>query len=786
MNNKMKTKIISIFLIGLTTIVFAQEKQVIEGNINNLPVREHTITLREAIVNKAGKDVMGMTVNGTIPGPTLEFTEGEYAVIYVKNEMSVETSVHWHGLLLPNFYDGVPYLNTPPIEPGHTQKYEFPIKQSGTYWYHSHTMLQEQSGVYGSIVIQPKEKVLEYDKELVLMLSDWTNEKPMNVLKNLKRGNEWYGIKKGTATPLNKVIARGAFGAQLNFWRQRMEGADIADVYYPAFLINGEESIEYPEFKPGEKVRLRIIDGGASTSFWMTFGGETPVLVSSDGLDVVPVKKNKTFIGIAEAYDFIVTIPEEGKIEFRITAQDGSGTASAFLGTGKVLKAQEIPKPDKIGMMMKMAKMDMKMGAHALKYRPNKDERFKMKDEYGMQMDKMKGMKMDREMKMDHSKLSGMDMNKPKDTVAMSKMNHSNMTGMDMKKENTMPAIKMEGMDLFAEYNYDYLKSPEKTNYDKNVPVKEVLLNLTGNMNRYIWSMNGVPLSEADNIKINNKEVTRITFNNLTMMHHPMHLHGHFFRVLNKNGDYSPLKHTVNVPPMQKVTLEFYGNNGDEAGDWFFHCHILYHMMGGMARVMSYDTPRDPRMDEFTASKIIAETDKWYSWGLADIASNNTAINLTTSNLRNQFNASFEYGWNKNLEGEFTYERYLHDYLRVFGGVNIENETRGSLDKLNTTAVVGLRYLTPYLFNLDVRVDNKLRPRIGLGRSIMIFPKLSVFGYYEYQIDLGFVDTLPTNKDFTSETVWSAGAEYMLSRNFSLMASYDNRFGGGGGLSVRF
>lgn len=781
MNNKMKTKIISIFLIALTTIVFAQEKQVTEGNINNLPVREHTITLREATVNKAGKDVMGMTVNGTIPGPTLAFTEGEYAVIYVKNEMSVETSVHWHGLLLPNFYDGVPYLNTPPIEPGHTQKYEFLIKQSGTYWYHSHTMLQEQSGVYGSIVIQPKEKSLEYDKELVLMLSDWTNEKPMSVLKNLKRGNEWYGIKKGTATPLNKVIARGAFGAQLNFWRQRMEGADIADVYYPAFLINGEENIEYADFKPGEKVRLRIIDGGASTSFWMTFGGEDPLLVSADGLDVIPVKKNKTFIGIAEAYDFIVTIPEDGKIEFKITAQDGSGTASAFLGTGKVLKAQEIPKPDKIGMMMKMAKMDMKMGAHALKYRPSKDERFKIKAEYGMQMDKMDG-----EMKMDHSKMSGMDMNKPKDTMAMSKMNHSNMTGMEMKKENTMPAMKMEGMDLFAEYNYDYLKSPEKTNYDKNVPVKEVLLNLTGNMNRYIWSMNGVPLSEADNIKINNKEVTRITFNNLTMMHHPMHLHGHFFRVLNENGDYSPLKHTVNVPPMQKVTLEFYGNNGDEAGDWFFHCHILYHMMGGMARVMSYDTPRDPRMDEFPASKIIAETDKWYSWGLADIASNNTAINLTTSNLRNQFNASFEYGWNKNLEGEFTYERYLHDYLRVFGGVNIENETRGSLDKLNTTAVVGLRYLTPYLFNLDVRVDNKLRPRIGLGRSIMIFPKLSVFGYYEYQIDLGFVDTLPMNKDFTSETVWSAGAEYMLSRNFSLMASYDNRFGGGGGLSVRF
>ena len=778
----MKTKLIAIFLVALTNGVFAQEMQVTEGNVNNLPVREHTITLREATVNKAGKDVMGMTVNGTIPGPTLEFTEGEYAVIYVKNEMSVETSVHWHGLLLPNFYDGVPYLNTPPIEPGHTQKYEFAIKQSGTYWYHSHTMLQEQSGVYGSIVIQPKEKTLDYDKELVLMLSDWTNEKPMNVLRNLKRGNEWYGIKKGTATPLNKVIARGAFGAQLNFWRQRMQGADIADIYYPTFLINGEESIEYPEFKSGEKVRLRIIDGGASTSFWMTFGGEDPLLVSADGLDVVPVKKNKTFIAIAEAYDFIVTIPKEGKIEFRITAQDGSGTASAFLGTGKVLKAQEIAKPDKIGMMMKMAKMDMKMGAHALKYRPKKDERFEMKDEYGMQMGKMEGMKMD------HSK-----MEKPKDSMPMDnskmegmKMDHSKMSGMDMKKDKTMSGMKMEGMDMFAEYNYDYLKSPEKTNYDKNVPVKEILLNLTGNMSRYIWSMNGVPLSEADNIKINNKEVTRITFNNLTMMHHPMHLHGHFFRVINENGDYSPLKHTVNVPPMQKVTLEFYGNNGDESGDWFFHCHILYHMMGGMARVVSYDTPRDPRMDEFPASKIIAETDKWYSWGIADIASHNSTINLTTSNLRNQFNASLEYGWNKNLEGEITYERYLHDYFRVFGGVNIENENPDSFNAFKTTAVVGIRYLTPYLFNLDARIDNELRPRISLGRNIMIFPKLLVFGYYEYKLDLGLVNNLPIGTDYSSDTVWSTGAEYMFSRNFSLMASYDNRFGAGGGLSVRF
>ncbi|MEZ7505246.1 multicopper oxidase domain-containing protein [Flavobacterium sp. Arc2] len=788
----MKTlKYTALLILIVSQSIFSQ---VVEGNVDNLPVKEYTLTIREEVVNKAGVAVKGMTVNGSIPGPVLEFTEGEYAIIHVKNEMKEETSVHWHGIILPNFYDGVPYLSTPPIKPGQTLKYEFAIKQAGTYWYHSHTMLQEQSGVFGSIVIHPKKETLVYDKELVLMLSDWTNEKPMNVLRTLKRGSEWYQIKKGTATPLNRVIARGAVGAQLNFWRQRMVGADIADIYYPAFLINGKQSVEYPDFKPGEKVRVRVIDGAASTSFWMTFGGEDPVLVSADGHDVVPVVKNKTFIGIAEAYDFIVTIPQDGKIEYRITAQDGSGTASAFLGSGKILAAPVVPRPDKIGMMQKMAKMDMKMGAHALKYRPKKDERFKIKNEYGMQMDMSKDSKM-KEMKMDDMKHKQMDM--PKDSAKEGmEMDHSKMEGMKMegmqeeavkadsaKKDSVEGEMKMEGMDLFSEYNYDYLRSPVKTNYSADAPVKEILLNLTGNMQRYIWSMNGVPLAETDKIKIEGGQVTRITLNNLTMMHHPMHLHGHFFRVINKNGEYSPLKHTVNVPPMGNVTIEFYGS---EYGDWFFHCHILYHMMSGMARVISYDTPRDTRMKGFPVSELVAETNRYYSWGMVDAASHFTALQLTASNLRNQFNVSMEYGWNKNLEGEVTYERYLHDYLRVFGGVNIENEKEDSFDTFKTTAVVGIRYLTPYLFNLDARIDNELRPRIALGRSVMVFPKFSVFGYYEYKLDLGLVNDLPVAKDYTSDTVWSAGVEYMFSKNVSVMGSYDNRFGAGGGLSVRF
>ncbi|MBQ0769665.1 MAG: multicopper oxidase domain-containing protein [Bizionia sp.] len=754
-----------------------------EGNSNTLPVHEYTLVIKEGMVNKTGQAVKGMTVNGTIPGPTLEFTEGEYAVIYVKNEMTVETSVHWHGFILPNFYDGVPYLTTPPIRPGETLKYEFPIKQSGTYWYHSHTMLQEQSGVFGSILIHPKVKKLDYDKDLILVLSDWSNEKPISILRNLKRGNEWYGMKKGTSTPLNEVIGRGAFGAQLDFWRQRMEGADIADIYYPAFLVNGNQNPEYKNFKAGEKVRLRIINGSASTQFWMTFGGDMPILVSADGINVQPIKKNKTFIATAETYDFIITIPQTGKIEFRAMAQDASGTANAYIGSGKTLPAPVVSKPDKIKMMQKMAKMDMKMGAHALKFQPNKDDRFEMKAEYGMQM-------------------SGMTMNNMKQSSGNSKMNHEvksasmnkemNHTEMTMPKEakgkDTMNTEQsemkeMDGMAMFSEYNYNYLKSAEKTAYNIDIPVKEILLNLTGNMQRYIWSMNGVPLSETDKIKIHEKEVTRITLNNLTMMHHPMHLHGHFFRVLNKNGEYSPLKHTVNVPPMGQVTIEFYGN---EYGDWFFHCHILYHMMSGMARVISYDTPRDQRLKDYPLQHLISEADKYYSWATLDVGTHMSAFSFTASNIRNQFNVETEYGWNKNLEAEVTYERYLHDYLRVFGGVNIENKMDDSLEEISTTAIAGVRYLTPYFIDLDVRIDNKLRPQISLSREILIFPRTAIFGAYEYQADFGWIDTLPTGDHFAKEISWSTGLEYYLSRDFSIMASYDNRFGAGGGLSARF
>ncbi|WP_167341682.1 multicopper oxidase domain-containing protein [Nonlabens sp. SY33080] len=764
-----------------------------EENVDNWPERVYDLTIDYETVNYTGKGVKAMTFNGSIPGPTLEFNEGEFAIINVTNKMDVETSVHWHGLILPHFYDGVPYLNTPPIKPGETQQYKFALKQSGTYWYHSHTGLQEQRGVYGSIQINPKETTLEYDKDLVLVLSDWMDENPKTQLRNLKRGNEWYLIKKNQVQSWDKVIARGAVGAKLKMMWQRMPDMAILDNYYDYFFINGKPEQNYPDFKPGEKVRVRFVNAAAATYFWLTFGGEDPTLVAADGLDVVPVPHNKTLIGVAETYDFIVTIPESGKLEILATSQDGSGKASTFLGTGNTLKAPEVPRPDLIKQMQEMMSMDMKMGAPAVKFNPSKNDSIEKMKKYAMKMD---GMQMDgMNMKDDKMQMDGMQ--KDKDSIKMKDngMAHQDMKMKDdkmqmdggMKMGYMVPKDKVIGDNMKTggnpEFNYHYLKAPESTEFEEDRPTREMLFNLTGNMNRYVWSINGVPLSETDKIKINQGEVVRITLNNMTMMHHPMHLHGHFFRVLNENGERSPLKHTVNVAPMQKVVIEF---AADEKGDWYFHCHVLYHVNSGMARIFSYDTPRDERLEGYPLTNLTNEANHMFTWGEVTGASHMTELYYTATNIRNQFTLRGEYGWNENLEAEFTYERWLNSYFRVFGGVNVENEGVDSLEEISTTGVVGVRYLLPLLIDSDLRIDNKLRPTISFATATMIFRNVALYGEYEYQMDFGWVNDFEEGTDFEEETTWQVGLEYVLSRDFSLMGSYDNRFGWGGGLSLRF
>jgi hypothetical protein len=765
----MKKKLITaICILFISQITFAQVgTNGHDKNEEGRPIREYNLVIEQNDMTLGGVKAKAMTINGNIPGLVLEFTIGDLAIINVTNKMDEETSVHWHGIILPNFFDGVPYLTTPPIKPGATFQYRIPINQSGTYWYHSHTMLQEQKGVYGSIVIQPKEKTLEYDKDLIVVLSDWTNEKPMNVLRNLKRGNEWYQIKKGTAVALGRVIAQGGFGAQLKMWRDRMEGADIADIYYPAFLSNGKKLAEYPNFKPGEKVRLRFINTSASSYYWMDFGAGNPMVVASDGVDVQPVHKNRFLFAIAETYDVIVTIPE-GKLEIIATAQDGSGYTTIHLGSGKLFAAQVIDRPDKVAMLKQMAKMDMKMGAPALAGNKKKKTPEFLMNKYGM------GMMMDMDDdKMDNKKEGDMPMN---DEMDLGHMNHNTM----LEKDTAGDFTHLERMTYF---NYNFLEAKEKTTFNPDIPVNEMLLNLTGNMNRYVWSLNGIPLSEADNIKIKGGEITRLTLNNLTMMHHPMHLHGHYFRVINENGERSPLKHTVNVPPMQKVTIEFYN---EEYGDWFFHCHVLYHMMGGMARVFSYDSPRNERMKDFPIKELLDETDHYYSWGLAQLGSNFSELKLTSSNIRNEFNLRVQSDYNRNSEAEFSYNRYLNDCVRIYVGVNSENEIPESYNEFNTVGLAGIKYFTPYMFNVDVSIDHQLRPRVRVDKEILLFPRFFLEGEYEYRADFGWVNNLENNTGFEGEVEWLIRASYILSRNFSIQANYNNLYGWGGGLSVRF
>lgn len=295
---------------------------------NSTVLAKENVTYKLLIEEKeiiiGDKPSQGMTINGSIPGPVLTFTEGDTAKIEVTNHMDVETSVHWHGLILPNFQDGVPYLTTPPIRPGETFTYNFPLKNAGTYWYHSHTGLQEQLGIHGSIVIKPKVQKLKYDHDVVLVLSDWTHENPDEVLRTLKRGSEWYGIKKKSAVSLYEAATGDALKGFFNMKSMRMPGIDISDIAYDAFLVNGKKEFHLESLKPGEKVRLRIINAAASTYFWTTFGGEKPLLISSDGMDVEPVKVSKVLHAIAETYDYLITMPESGAIEVKAWAQDSS------------------------------------------------------------------------------------------------------------------------------------------------------------------------------------------------------------------------------------------------------------------------------------------------------------------------------------------------------------------------------------------------------------------------------------------------------------------------------
>ncbi len=648
---------------------------------------EYDLDINFKTVNINGKNSKAMAINNLIPGPTLSFREGDTARIRIKNSMDVETSIHWHGLLLPYRQDGVPYVTNPPIEPGKANVFEFLIKQSGTYWFHSHTGLQEQRGVYGSIVITPKEGERVFsDQDKVIVLSDWTNENPDEVLRTLKSGNDFYSIKKGTMQNLLGAVERKAILDMTKRSSISMPPMDISDVAYDAFLANGKKEMEIPA-KPGEKVRLRFINSATASYFYLQFAGGPVEIVSTDGKDVKPLKIDRFLMAIAETYDLIVTVPEKGSYEFRATAQDGSGHTSIFIGSGKRILAPNIPKPN----LYKM-KMSMKKG-----------------------MDKKTGMG-------------------------------------SMSAINQRPLVP-----------YKKLRSIGKSSLPRTNLKREIVLTLTGDMERYVWSMNGETLSAENMIRIRHGENVRFILINKTMMHHPMHLHGHFFRVINGQGDYSPLKHTVDVPPLATQAIEFEAN---EYNDWFFHCHILYHAKSGMARVVSYE---DKELDlDLKKIRHNLYKDSWYGNSIGTSQSHMADGTVVISNTKNIFSAAWQVGWQRvektDFDVELTYDRYFNRFLNLYAGVNLVNEyERG---------IFGIRYLLPFNIESTFRLDSAGELRIELGQKLQLTDRIMVFGNAEH--------------DTETREEWLLGGKYILSKNISMIGQYNSDFGAGAGLEFRY
>lgn len=656
---------------------------------------EITLVIDHKTVNITGEEVRAMAINGGIPGPTLEFNEGDQAKIRVENHMDVETSLHWHGILLPDKDDGVPYLTTPPIKPGSTHIFEFPIIQSGTYWYHSHTNLQEQRGLYGSIVIHPKKPRIKTDHDYVLVLSDWTNQNPMEIMRTLKRDFDWNPLQKGQLQSLTGAIQNDG----LKDWWDRnffmsLPAPDISDVYYNAFLANGKP-VDSLTANPGETVRVRIINGSSSSYHYVEFaGGESNTrLIAADGQNIEPFAVKRFLIGVAETYDIVVTVPDNGAYELRATAQDGSGHSSLFIGEGNKILAEDVPYPNIYT-------------------------------------------------RINFSKL-------PSPYIPGSKMQGK-------------PYRRQQGRPLAP---YSKLRSPNSTVLPPERPLKEYTLVLKGDMVRYVWSINGKILNESDKILVRHGENVRFILINKTMMHHPMHLHGHFFRVLNKHGEYSPLKHTVDVAPFTKQVIEF---AADETKDWFFHCHVLYHLEAGMARVVHYED--STLYPDLVGIRQKLYDDPWWAWSDAIFLNNMTNGDLVVGNTNNIFRVEWEWDWITQHEYDLsvTYNRYFNRMTQLFMGINATNEVKPTL----VEGIFGVRYLLP--FNLDTLawISTNGRFRISGGRSIDITDRFFIYGEAQY--------------DTVLQEEWIVGGGFTVNKYFSLIIQQHSEYGTGAGALIRF
>ena len=578
-----------------------------QGQPNVLAGTDFDLSIGEMGVNFTGTPRTAMTVNGSLPGPLLRWREGDTVTLRVRNRLKENTSIHWHGIILPVNMDGVPGLSFHGIEPGGLYVYSFKVKQNGTYWYHSHSGFQEQVGVYGPLVIDAKDpEPFRYDRDYVVMLSDWTDENPERVMKKLKKQSSYYNQHKRTVGDFIDDVSKNGWSATIadrKMWAEmKMNPTDLADVSGATYtyLLNGQapDSHWTGIFRPGERLRLRFINGSAMSYFDVRIPGLKMTVVAADGQYVKPVSVDEFRIAVAETFDVIVE-PTENAYTLFAQSVDRTGFARGTLAVHEGLSAPVPPlDPRPLITMSDMGMGDMAGMDHG--------------DMTGMTQDSMQGME-----GMDHSQMApASDMQGMTGMAggSMQSMDHSQMPGSTSMSGHSMhgmsgmasmephpaseannPLIDMQAMSPTAKLNdpgmglrnngrrvltYADLKSTFQ-DPDGREPGRTITLHLTGHMEKFSWSFDGLKFADAGPIHLKYGERLRVVLVNDTMMMHPIHLHGMWSDLEDENGDFMVRKHTIDMPPGSKRS---YRVTADALGRWAYHCHLMYHMEMGMFR----------------------------------------------------------------------------------------------------------------------------------------------------------------------------------------------------------
>ncbi|MEB3438209.1 copper resistance system multicopper oxidase [Pseudomonas sp. A2] len=616
------------------------------GQPNVLSGTDFDLYIGELPVNITGAARTAMAINGSVPGPILRWREGDTVTLRVRNRLKQDTSIHWHGIILPANMDGVPGLSFHGIAPDGMYEYKFKVHQNGTYWYHSHSGFQEQSGVYGALVIDAKDpEPFVYDRDYVVMLSDWTDEDPARVLSKLKKQSDYYNFHKRTVSDFVDDVSEKGWSAAVadrKMWAEmKMSPTDLADVsgYTYTYLMNGQA----PNgnwtglFKPGEKIRLRFINGSAMTYFDVRIPGLKMTVVAADGQYVKPVSVDEFRIAVAETYDVIVEPENEQAYTIFAQSMDRTGYSRGTLAVREGLQAP-VPEVDPRPIIA-MSDMGMDHGSmggmdHGGMAGMDQGNMAGMDHSKmagmdhgsmaGMDHSKMAGMDHGNMAGMDHSKMAGMDHGNiaGMDHSNMAGMDHSSMAGMDHSKmagmgdegmagmsgamqshpasETNNPLVDMQTMSPTPKLDdpgiglrnngrrvltYADLRSTF-IDPDGREPERTIELHLTGHMEKFAWSFDGIKFSDAEPLRLKYGERLRITLVNDTMMTHPIHLHGMWSDLEDENGNFMVRKHTIDMPPGSKRS---YRVTADALGRWAYHCHLLFHMEMGMFREVRVD-----------------------------------------------------------------------------------------------------------------------------------------------------------------------------------------------------